>query len=51
MANFYLVEILDTSKDLMEKSTGLAILQPALLDDVFEKFTSTCVFHYQKELF
>ena len=35
----------------MEESAGLAVLQPALLDDVFEEFTTARVFHDQKELF
>ena len=35
----------------MEEPAGLAVLQPALLDDVFEEFTTARVFHDQKELF
>lgn len=50
MANFVLVEVLDSSKYLMEKSTCFLIRQPLFLDYVIEKFTARSVFHNEEKL-
>lgn len=51
MTHLDLVQILDAGENLVEKATGLGVLEPALFDDVIKELATGCILHYQEKLF
>lgn len=50
MADLDLVQVLNTSKDLMEEAASLRVLQTSLFDNVVEEFATRCILHDQEKL-
>ena len=51
MTHLYLMQVLDSSQDLVEEAAGLSVLQAALLYNVIEELATRGILHYQKQLF
>ena len=45
VTNLVLMEVLYSRKDLLEKATGILVLEPFPFDYVVEKFASVGIFH------
>ncbi len=50
MADFVFVKVLDSSQDLVEKTTSFLIREPLFLNDIVEEFAAWSVLHNQKKL-
>ena len=50
MTHLNLMQVLDTSQDLMEEAAGLSVLQTALLYNVIEELATRGILHDQKQL-
>jgi hypothetical protein len=50
MTNACLVDVLDSSDQLLKNAYRRFLMQALLLDDVVEKFTIDAVLHYQIQL-
>ena len=51
MHNSELVQVFDSTDDLLEEFAGFGFFKFLLLDDVVEKFAATDELHDEKELF